>query len=79
MTLYILYSTDPLLSEDSKKIEGVFSTERLLSVGMGKLLELGEMTAEQIEQVKSIMQSQLSGLDKEYMVVEVEGNQLLNY
>ena len=79
MTLYILYSTDPWLSEDSKKIEGVFSTERLLSVGMGKLLELGEMTAEQIEQVKSIRQSQLSGLDKEYMVVEVEGNQLLNY
>lgn len=79
MTLYILYSTDPWLSEDSKKIEGVFSTERLLSVGMGKLLELGEMTAEQIEQVKSIRQSQLSGSDKEYMVVEVEGNQLLNY
>ena len=79
MTLYILYSTDPWLSEDSKKIEGVFSTERLLSVGMGKLLELGEMTAEQIEQVKSIRQSQLSGLDKEYMVVDVECNQLLNY
>ena len=79
MTLYILYSTDPWLSEDSKKIEGVFSTERLLNAGMAKLLELGEMTAEQIEQVKSIMQSQLSGLDKEYMVVEVEGNQLLNY
>lgn len=79
MTLYILYSTDPWLSEDSKTIEGVFSTERLLNAGMGKLLELGEMTAEQIEQVKSIRQSQLSGLDKEYMVVEVEGNQLLNY
>ena len=79
MTLYILYSTDPWLSEDSKKIEGVFSTERLLSVGMAKLLELGEMTAEQIEQVKSIRQSQLSGSDKESMVVEVEGNQLLNY
>lgn len=79
MTLYILYSTDPWLSEDSKKIEGVFSTERLLNAGMAKLLELGEMTAEQIEQVKSIRQSQLSGLDKEYMVVEVEGNQLLNY
>ena len=79
MTLYILYSTDPWLSEDSKKIEGVFSTERLLNAGMAKLLELGEMTAEQIEQVKSIRQSQLSGSDKEYMVVEVEGNQLLNY
>lgn len=79
MTLYILYSTDPWLSEDSKKIEGVFSTERLLNAGMAKLLELGEMTAEQIEQVKSIRQSQLSGLEKEYMVVEVEGNQLLNY
>lgn len=79
MTLYILYSTDPWLSEDSKKIEGVFSTERLLNAGMAKLLELGEMTAEQIEQVKSIRHSQLSGLDKEYMVVEVEGNQLLNY
>lgn len=79
MTLYILYSTDPWLSEDSKKIEGVFSTERLLNAGMAKLLELGEMTAEQIEQVKSIRQSQLSGLDKEYVVVEVEGNQLLNY
>lgn len=79
MTLYILYSTDPWLSEDSKKIEGVFSTERLLNAGMGKLLELGEMTAEQIEQVKSIRHSQLSGSDKEYVVVEVEGNQLLNY
>ena len=79
MTLYILYSTDPWLSDDSKTIEGVFSTERLLNAGMDKLLELGEMTAEQIEQVKSIRQSQLSGLDKEYMVVEVEGNQLLNY
>ena len=79
MTLYILYSTDPWLSEDSKKIEGVFSTERLLNAGMAKLLELGEMTAEQIEQVKSIRHSQLSGLDKEYIVVEVEGNQLLNY
>ena len=79
MTLYILYSTDPWLSEDSKKIEGVFSTERLLNACMGKLLELGEMTAEQIDQVKSIRQSQLSGSDKEYMVVEVEGNQLLNY
>lgn len=79
MTLYILYSTDPWLSEESKKIEGVFSTERLLNAGMSKLLELGEMTAEQIEQVKSIRQSQLSGSDKEYMVVEVECNQLLNY
>ena len=49
MTLYILYSTDPWLSEDSKKIEGVFSTERLLNAGMAKLLELGEMTIAAIE------------------------------
>lgn len=79
MTLYVLYSADPWLTPDSKRIEGIFTTRRLLQCAMNKLISLGEMTENQSQQVMCIGQSQLNNTGTEYSVEEIEGNNLNNY
>lgn len=70
-TIFLVYRTDRWLSEDSEELVYV-STDLLDAVA--QLENYRNMTKEQAEEVLAFRQSQLNGLDYEWIAREVQLN-----
>jgi hypothetical protein len=82
MKVYLLYTTDIWHSRSSMRLEGIFTSDDSLHVGLRRLLEIDGKSEDEIEEIldelfdSSYMQTQ--GYDTNYMVEDYETDELIN-